>query len=357
MLHYRYFWSSKCILNHKAKSTYTMDDNQATANNMAEASTNNSSSNSSSNNGTKTKSNRHTFPKISKATMVHGEHTTTYPFLETPSESELAFCRLLAVEKPFIAPFGSVTTAWKDFIVRLNEQRDENNNLQFVPPMTERYARERVTEYFSFVKMKIDTTPLKSGCDDEDAPCELLQVIEDLYEQKISFESEATKKKNASALNAFETNAIRSAALNGYNAKPPPVVTGDDPELSDDPETPMPFAKKRNTGSSSSSDNKSIRSNFSSGIKSMQSTMEESTTSMEAVSKRRLDVAAEKELNKKLKYELKLKILEEKKAKRDERAKQKEFRREEERKDKELERKQTKLMLDTILALNQKNSI
>ena len=52
-----------------------------------------------------------------------------------------------------------------------------------------------------------------------------------------------------------------------------------------------------------------------------------------------------------------MKILEEKKAKRDERAKQKEFRREEERKDKELERKQTKLMLDTILALNQKNSI
>jgi hypothetical protein len=296
-------------------------------------------------NGNSKKNNRHAFPKINKTALNQGEHFTTHPFLEQSLEAELVFCRTLAVDKPFIAPFGSVSSAWKEFITRLNEHRDKDNNLVFDPPVTERYARERVNEYFTFVKKKIDATPFKSGCDDEEAPCELLQIIEDLYEQKKSYESEATKKKNNAVVHKQEADTLRSAALGNYTPKDQIGNTDVDFILNIDMDqaTPAPYVKKKGNISSNSSnsiDFKSVRSN-----------MDDSGASLQVIAKRRMDIKAEKEQNKKLKLEVQLKTLEDKATKRAEKAKQKEFDREQERKSKELEREQSRLMMQTLLSL------
>ena len=295
--------------------------------------------------------------------MENGNIVVTYPFLEKSTEAELAFCRLLAVEKPFIAPHGSKTAAWKVFITQLNEQRADDNKLLYDPPMTERYARDRVTEYFSFVKKKIAATPFNSGCDDEDEPCELLQMVEDLYEQNESFESEAKKKKNLVERNKLESEALRTGSLAHFTSK-----TAPNNEVADEDfiveATPKPTKQKKYGNATGSSDSSysgtdtavgkhqsSIASKSSRG-----STMEGSVNSFGAMSKRHLEIAAEKEMNKKLKYEVKLKLIEEKKSKREEKAKAKAIQQEEERKNKEYERERNDKMLAALLSLHKKNT-
>jgi hypothetical protein len=217
--------------------------------------------------GNKKGSNRHVFPKITKLKLVKGKHVTTNPFLEKSTDAELAFCHLLTVEKPFLAPHGTKTSAWKDFIVLLNGTRNDDGSLTFDPPVNERYAKDRFAEYMSFVKTKIATTPLKSGCDDEEAPCPLLQLIEDIYEQNQSFESEAKKKKNLVAQNKMESEALKTGSLAAYAASK--QLSNVDNGIAGaefilnidmDGETPAPFTKKNG---SSSSDSSSISASFS----------------------------------------------------------------------------------------------
>ena len=92
---------------------------------------------------------QHTFPKIDIIVMVKGEYMTTHPFLELCLESEHAFFFTLAVEKPFIAPFWTIASAWKTFIMALNKQRDIDNKLVFIPPATERSVRDCVNYCFN----------------------------------------------------------------------------------------------------------------------------------------------------------------------------------------------------------------
>jgi hypothetical protein len=299
---------------------------------------------------------RHVFPKITKEKLVKGERIVTNPFLEKSTEAELAFCRLLGVEKPFIAPYGTKTAAWKDFCALLNEQRDDKNELLFDPPVTNRYAKERFSDYLSFVKQKIATTPLKSGCDDEEAPSPLLQMIEKMYKLNESFNTDAKRKKEAVVMN-----------------------------IDMDQDTPVPFASSIGNGSSVSSiSDTSTGKSRSSGV-TISSSMVECVNSFVAITKRHLDLVAEKEANKKRKIEAKLKVDEEKlliraeKAKTkanlqeekrknyEEKRKDKEFRREQKRKDmefrqeemrkeKEAERERNKTMLDAVmLALHAKS--
>ena len=308
--------------------------------------------------------NRHVFPKISKDKLVKGKTITTHPFLEKSTEGELAFCKLLAVEKPFIAPFGTKIAAWKGFVALLNEQRDGNNNLLYDAPVTDRYAKDRLENYFSVVKQKIANTPLRSGCDDEKPPCELLQINEDLYEVNKSFETETNKKKNAAARNKKESEALRTGNLNAYLSKKPPDIgmpgIPDDEIVVIEPKTPAPFSKTGGTGGNGSSESSnSGNGKFQSSAKTKSSrcsSMEDSVNSFGAISKRHLDIAADKEQNKKLKLEFKLKMIEDKKLRREEKAKKKAFEREEERKTKEMEREQNRKLLEAVLSLHQKNS-
>jgi hypothetical protein len=299
--------------------------------------------------------NRNVFPKITKESMVKGERIKTHPFLERLCESELAFCKMLAVEKPFLAPHGSVKTAWSDFVSMLNKSVDDNNQQLFSQaPMTERYARERLSEYFAFVKNKISTTPFRSGEDDEEPPNELLQIIEDLYEQKTSFEAETNEKKNAVVKNKNDSDALRAAALTGYVPKPPP---GEDDatfilNLESNVDTlKLPVVSVDRV-------DKSMSSKRVGGMRADRP-MLDSVIALDDQYKRRLDMQIQKEQNKKMKLELALKREEEKQKDREERRKKKEFDREEERKDKELERKdkalereKNKMFLEALVALS-----
>ena len=77
---------------------------------------------------------------------------------------------------------------------------------------------------------------------------------------------------------------------------------------------------------------------------------------LEELLRKRIEIQADKILNKKLKYELKLKEMEEKKFQREEKTKQKAFEREELKKTNELERKNSTLMLATLVSLYKNNS-
>jgi hypothetical protein len=286
--------------------------------------------------------NRHTFPKVTKDKLVDGNIIKSHPFLEKSTEAEISFCRSLQVEKPFLAPHGTKIAAWNDFCELLNKQKDEKGNPLFDPPINQRFAKERLADYFSFVKNKIAVTPLRSGCDDEAEPCPLLTLIEDIYELNESFETDAKKKKNIAERNKLESEALKKGSLKNYT--PSTKIVGS--EITVDKGTPAPFAKETNSSDSSISGPGSgdgTGMGKSQRTKTSRNSMVESLNSFDAVTKRHLDIAAEKEANKKLKYALKMKLLDQKLADKIEKSKEKEARREEKRKDKELAREQEKM--------------
>ena len=281
--------------------------------------------------GKKSTEKRCVFPKLNFAKTVKGVKVITHPFLEKQLEAELVFCRLLASEKPFIATHGFVETAWAEFTCLFNKQVDDNNCPIYGPaPMTERYAKDRFKDYVTFVKKSIETTPFRSGCDDEEEPNELQQIIEDLYEQKTSFQSETSKKRNEKAKGKTDCDALRSALLKNYVPKPPPGV--------DDATFILNIESNVETPSSTSAGSRAPSTHSGASL-------------LEDQYKRRLDVQMIKLENKKVKLDLAMQKAEEKKKEREDRRKQKEFEREEKKKDKEAERAKNQLFMETLVAL------
>jgi hypothetical protein len=296
---------------------------------------------------------RNVFPKINKITMVKGKRVKTHPFLEGNSESELVFLRLLNAEKPFLAPHGMGTTVWSDFIDLVNRAVDSNNQPLFgEAPLTTRYAKDRLTDYFNFVKNNISTTPFRSGTDDEEPPNEVTQLIEDLYEQKTSFQV-VTNEKKAAERNAIEKNkndsdALWAASLKGYVPRPPP---GQDDatfilNLESNVDTPLVAVP-----AVSADRDETTTTVKKSGDMRVDGPSMDSFVSLDEQYRRRLDLQAQKQRNRKAKLDLMLKREEEKQKEREERRKQREYERDQDRMDSE----RTELLMQTLLELSKQN--
>ena len=300
---------------------------------------------------------RNVFPKITWQTYTNGEQIITHPFLDEPCKAELVFARCLVAEKPYLAAHGHITKAWMKCIDMVNEQVNESNEKVFNHPMTERYAKQRFTEYIGFVKAKNHESPFRSGCDDEEAPNELRELIEDMFSQVDSFQLESEKKKNEATKNKLECDALRAAALRGYVPRPPPNVEDASFILN------SPVANLNTTEAASASEEPSTVSELSAGTSRSSSEKRSSQRTstfhgiltLEAQNQARLELKIQKETNKQMKLELLEKEAEERRKEREERRVQKALEREEERKDREKQREMNSKMMEFMFSFIEKS--
>jgi hypothetical protein len=146
--------------------------------------------------GKAVKKTRHVFNRF-KGTDKDGN--AVYHFLDTPDVKEYAMYSCLAVSKPFATTkWNGVTAAWTTAVNEINQQSNmETGRLHFDPPVSMKTVRERFEGAMKIVKELSANVPFRSGEDDEEEPSQLLVCLEDLYEQKTSFDTNKEDKKDS----------------------------------------------------------------------------------------------------------------------------------------------------------------
>ena len=199
------------------------------------------------------------WPTTKKPTGVSGKFT--YPFLDTSNLMDQHLVRILNVERPYKAPYGSTTKAWESCVQYLKDQKDEDNNPIFNADINIKALQTRLDKYIKFVKEDLSSVPFRSGEDNEEAPNSIRQGIEDIYEDWLSFTSitDSTRQSSvaAKANNRANANAIKQAAVTGFARKRNNHTDDSDNNNSNDD---LPSSKKSKRSNSKSSRNSTAKS-------------------------------------------------------------------------------------------------
>jgi hypothetical protein len=183
---------------------------------------------------------RHSSPRL--ALTNKQTRKTIHPFIIKPDESELVMYRCLAVSKPFTTAKGKgVTDAWTDAVKEINKQKNfETGKAVFDPPIPAKTVRERFESAMKIVKELHAEVAFRSGEDDEAEPNEMLMILEDLYEQKTSFETgQSERKGNAADKKKKDREAakiVQRAAIGEWCARKASLSSSDSPATDSDPD-------------------------------------------------------------------------------------------------------------------------
>lgn len=200
---------------------------------------------------------RLTWPALKRASHVN--NTYSYPFLTVDSHMDLALIRILLAERPYKAQYGSMKESWESCAKMLQDQKDGNNNPLFTSEVQGKAVKKRFDNYILFVKEENTATPFRSGCDDEEAPCEQLVGLEDLYEDYTSYLTNTESNKESIAAKKLKDkndgNSVREASLNGYT-RPANNLNDTDSNtrtsLDDESALNLPPPRKKSRGSATS---------------------------------------------------------------------------------------------------------
>lgn len=201
-----------------------------------------------------------------KKVLAKGEEIVSYPVLEDDNFKDLYFVRLLLVERPYTAGFGSTIKAWEDIANLLRDLKHPVTGevLYGSKGIKGKALKDRFLALIDFVKKQDRGALLRTGTDDEPEPGEILNLLESMLADYDSHclqgESKnqsvaAQKKKDRDA-----AEAVRQASLGNLNA----IYGVDNNALTDDPggddssslETPksnrkLSYASSRGGGNSS----------------------------------------------------------------------------------------------------------
>lgn len=239
-----------------------------------------------------TKQVRNQWPKIDKHMLADGKKVTSHPFLEDENNHmDKVVVRHLIVEQPFLASHGSTVAAWTEAAAKMNmELHPETGDKIFFPPLSGASLKARFDAYMKFAKSNQNEVPFNSGGDDEEAPNEIQQGIEDLFSVLESFkaQNDMSKKKAASNKKGDMAAAemIRRASLG--------EKLGDE-DFAKTPACADRHKKKKKDGSGGSGG---------SGGSSMNPPSSTTTMSLEETLSARNQVSLAKEENKKRKLEV-----------------------------------------------------
>ncbi len=112
-------------------------------------------------------------------------------------------CHLL-VDRPFEAPHGKGTSAWKSTAHNLSKAVDPDENLIFPLGCNGRKLKSRFQELMVAMKKILGSeVPFKSGCDNDDAS-ELQSGLEELLELHMSASDAASSSNVALAASKAE---------------------------------------------------------------------------------------------------------------------------------------------------------
>jgi hypothetical protein len=161
---------------------------------------------------------------FTKPTLVRGEEGISFPFLEEGNLKDLYFVRYVLAERPYKAGYGATYKAWDEIALSLKDMKHpETGELLYGQKGIKGKAlRDRFLACMEFVKSQDRDALRRTGTDDEDEPCELLNALEDLLEDWQSYcslgESKnlsvaAQKKKDRDA-----AEAVRQASLGNLHA-------------------------------------------------------------------------------------------------------------------------------------------
>ena len=158
------------------------------------------------------------WPKIESHQRVGGKQVVVHPFLSADNLMDIIAVRHLIVDEPYLSKYGDVSKAWSDCANNINADDESGKGDRiFFPPITNKTLKNRFDAYMKFASTNKANVPFRSGCDDEEEPCEIQAGIEEMHEKYVAFmdekESEkvtvVSKKKNE----ARAADIIRRASL------------------------------------------------------------------------------------------------------------------------------------------------
>jgi hypothetical protein len=183
----------------------------------------------------------------------------THPFLEGPNKLDLEIAKTMLVRSPYKTKHGRKSEVWEQAANELSQVMDGGSRIFGENGINVKQLKDRFDKLMRFVKNFQNKVNYRSGNDDDEAPCELLQALEDLYEEFDSFreDEKLCSKKSAAAREEERKKAetIRLASLGEMNYESREMVreARESKSKSKPPKTP-PNGQYTSTPSSGESD-------------------------------------------------------------------------------------------------------
>jgi hypothetical protein len=185
-----------------------------------------------------------------------GVEKISHPFLEEENVLDLEISKVLIVQCPYKSKHGNKTGAWEHAARDLSRLQDGGSAI-FTNGITAKQLKDRFMKLMDFVKQFYGQIFFRSGEDDEEAPGELLQLLEDLYEEYSSFVQDeilcSAKTAKARAEDRKKAEVLRLASLGELNSESRELVREARESSNKAPKTP-PNGQYASTPSSGESE-------------------------------------------------------------------------------------------------------
>ena len=111
-------------------------------------------------------------------------------FIQDANKRDLCLFREISVSLPFEAKYGDITSLWKDVAERISNVQEGDGELLFGEAgVSSKVCTDRFKLIMDWCSKYQKDQPFRSGCDDEDAPTELIMLIEEMHERWQEFKT------------------------------------------------------------------------------------------------------------------------------------------------------------------------
>jgi hypothetical protein len=169
---------------------------------------------------------RNGWKKLDKMVLVDGSIATIYPFIAEDSMKDKLLLQQLVAHRPFWASQGTHMVEWERVAQNVNIAKGVDGKLVFCPPISARAAKLRCNNYVDFARTKLAAARNATGCDSEEAPNEIIHLLEELLELWDNGKTTQppgmyTKKRSNSVKNKHKADAeaVRNANYAAYVAR------------------------------------------------------------------------------------------------------------------------------------------
>ena len=140
-------------------------------------------------------------------------------FLLPSNTRDVHLLRCVILKTPWAAGYGKVTKVWDETAKMLSEQKTRDGSALFDEPISAKVVKECFKVLLRWIKHDVNVSTYKSGCDDENPPGEVMQLMEEAAELYMGYEEareESSPEKASDKKRAREQAAvIRKASLAG----------------------------------------------------------------------------------------------------------------------------------------------
>ena len=144
-------------------------------------------------------------------------------FLGSNNLKDLYLLRQLMTTPPWEAGFGNITGAWEEVAKALCKHKDSHGKPVYGETIKDKHVKDRFKTLMDFCNHSISDNSFRSGCDDEEPPTEIQNLMEQVHEMHTSYlveeKASSERKKNQVKRNREQAKVIRDAAMGNANRK------------------------------------------------------------------------------------------------------------------------------------------